>query len=221
MFIHQRVSVAAAALTILAAAASPAAALLVSLDTVDGCFLSQQSITVSHLSATGSCHAGGSATGTAFTDLGTGTLGAFAESTTGSAEVEARFSNNIHFAPNQSVPPASMGRPASRLRPMVRQDRARSSTRSFPRPPRPWRAGKSTSRSPSPPPSMSAPMAWIHSLVASSRRRPRSTEPAPPSIFSIPPPSRSPFRPARSSLRTAFSKRRRVSPLRPRSPRRG
>jgi hypothetical protein len=104
MFIHQRFSVAAAALTILAAAASPAAAFLVSLDSVDSCFPSQQSITVSHLSATGSCHAGGSATGAAFTDLGAGTLGAFAESTTGSAEVEARFGNNIHFAPNQSVP---------------------------------------------------------------------------------------------------------------------
>ena len=97
---------AAVGFTVLAGNGPPAAASLIILDSVTNCFSSQQSNTLDHLSATGSCHSGGAATGTASADLTTGTLGAFAQSATGvgAAEVEATFTNNIHFAPNQSVP---------------------------------------------------------------------------------------------------------------------
>jgi len=96
---------AAVGFTVLAGNGPPAAASLIILDSVTNCFSSQQSNTLDHLSATGSCHSGGAATGTASADLTTGTLGAFAQSAgVGAAEVEATFTNNIHFAPNQSVP---------------------------------------------------------------------------------------------------------------------
>jgi hypothetical protein len=96
---------AAAGFTMLAGTGPPAAASLIILDSVTNCFSPQQSITLDHISATGSCHSGGAATGTASADLTTGTLGAFAQSAgVGAAEVEATFTNNIHFAPNQSVP---------------------------------------------------------------------------------------------------------------------
>ena len=100
-----RYYVAAAGFTVLAGTGPPASASLIILDSVTNCFSPQQSITLDHISATGSCHSGGAATGTASADLTTGTLGAFAQSAgVGAAEVEATFTNNIHFAPNQSVP---------------------------------------------------------------------------------------------------------------------
>jgi hypothetical protein len=84
--------------------AGPAQAAFSEIDSVHACFLSQVSGIGAPLSASGHCPGPG-ATASALSDLGGGSLGAFAASSgSRSADAYAEFGTIVTFAPNQTVP---------------------------------------------------------------------------------------------------------------------
>jgi hypothetical protein len=93
-----------AALLAFATQAAHGAATLI--NSSEGCFPQQISLTGAPLSATGQCHrVGTGGIGTAVADLGTGELGVLATTNGfGNAAATATFSTNVFLLPNQVVP---------------------------------------------------------------------------------------------------------------------